>query len=229
MFVDLVGSTALSARLDPEDMREVIRGYQNTVAGEIARFEGHVAKFMGDRVLAYFGWPRGHEDDAERAVRAGSATVQAVGSMSTPQGQPLAARVGIATGLVVVGDLIGDTEASAHLSRGLELLEALPGTRERAQLKLELLIPLGQALSVTRGRGSPEVERTYARAWELCRNAGDASQALSVFLGLWGRPLCESGVPGGARLGGAVVSTGERVSDPGALAATAGYMLGGTA
>ena len=73
MFVDLVGSTALSARLDPEDMREVIRAYQNAVAGEVARFEGHVAKFMGDGVLAYFGWPRAHEDEAERAVRAGLA------------------------------------------------------------------------------------------------------------------------------------------------------------
>ena len=78
MFVDLVGSTALSARLDPEDMREVLRGYQNAVAGEIARFEGYVAKFMGDGVLAYFGWPRAHEDEAERAVRAGLAIVAAV-------------------------------------------------------------------------------------------------------------------------------------------------------
>ena len=75
MFVDLVGSTALSARLDPEEMREVIRAYQNTVAGEITRFEGHIAKFMGDGVLAYFGWPRAHEDEAERAVRAGLAVV----------------------------------------------------------------------------------------------------------------------------------------------------------
>ena len=73
MFVDLVGSTALSGRLDPEEMREVLRAYQNAVAGEITRFEGHVAKFMGDGVLAYFGWPRAHEDEAERAVRAGLA------------------------------------------------------------------------------------------------------------------------------------------------------------
>jgi class 3 adenylate cyclase len=72
MFVDLVGSTALSAKLDPEDMRDVIHAYQNTVAGEIARFEGHVAKFMGDGVLAYFGWPRAYEDAADRALRAGA-------------------------------------------------------------------------------------------------------------------------------------------------------------
>ncbi len=78
MFVDLVGSTALSARLDPEEMREVLRAYQDAVAGEVIRFEGHVAKFMGDGVLAYFGWPQAHEDDAERAVRAGLAVVAAV-------------------------------------------------------------------------------------------------------------------------------------------------------
>ncbi|WP_287368210.1 adenylate/guanylate cyclase domain-containing protein [Mesorhizobium sp.] len=73
MFVDLVGSTALSQRLDPEDMREVILSYQQAVSREIARYEGRVAKLMGDGVLAYFGWPRAHEDDAERAVRAGLA------------------------------------------------------------------------------------------------------------------------------------------------------------
>jgi class 3 adenylate cyclase len=108
MFVDLVGSTALSAQLDPEEMREVIRGYQNAVAGEIGRLEGHVAKFMGDGVLAYFGWPRAHEDEAERAVRAGLALVQTVGQLKAPTGTALAARVGIATGLVVVGDLVGE-------------------------------------------------------------------------------------------------------------------------
>jgi class 3 adenylate cyclase/tetratricopeptide (TPR) repeat protein len=108
MFVDLVGSTALSATLDPEDMREVIRAYQNTVAGEIERFEGHVAKFMGDGVLAYFGYPKAHEDDAERAVRAGLAVLAAIRHVSSPASEPLAARVGIATGLVVVGDLVGE-------------------------------------------------------------------------------------------------------------------------
>jgi predicted ATPase/class 3 adenylate cyclase/ribosomal protein S7 len=107
MFCDLVGSTALSARLDPEDMREVIHTYQNAVAGEITRFEGHVAKFMGDGVLAYFGYPQAHEDEAERAVRAGLAVVAAVAALMTPAGEPVAARIGIATGLVVVGDLVG--------------------------------------------------------------------------------------------------------------------------
>jgi class 3 adenylate cyclase/tetratricopeptide (TPR) repeat protein len=110
LFCDLVSSTALSARLDPEDMREVIGAYQNTAACEVARYEGHVAKYMGDGVLAYFGYPKAHEDDAERAVRAGLALVQAVRALDAA-GRPLAARVGIATGLVVVGDLIGEGAA----------------------------------------------------------------------------------------------------------------------
>ena len=111
LFCDLVGSTELSARLDPEDMSAVIRAYQSAVAGEITHFEGHVAKFMGDGVLAYFGYPKAHEDDAERAVRAGLALVGAVGGLVTPTSAPLAARIGIATGLVVVGELIGEGAA----------------------------------------------------------------------------------------------------------------------
>ncbi len=111
MFVDLVGSTQLSSRLDPEEMREVMRAYQNAVAGEVARFEGHVAKFMGDGVLAYFGWPRAHEDEAERAVRTGLAIIPAVAKLRVPAQEPLAARIGIATGLVVVGDLVGEGAA----------------------------------------------------------------------------------------------------------------------
>jgi class 3 adenylate cyclase len=111
MFVDLVGSTALSSRLDPEEMGELIRNYQNTVAGEITRFEGHIAKFLGDGVLAYFGWPRAHEDEAERAARAGLSLTAAVAALAAPGGGALAARVGIATGLVVVGHLVGEEEA----------------------------------------------------------------------------------------------------------------------
>jgi class 3 adenylate cyclase/predicted ATPase len=111
MFVDLVGSTELSQSLDPEEMGDVIAAYQSTVSAEIARYEGRVAKFMGDGVLAYFGWPQAHEDDAERAVRAGLAAAAATGRLTTPRGRPLAARIGIATGLVVVGDLIGQGSA----------------------------------------------------------------------------------------------------------------------
>jgi class 3 adenylate cyclase/tetratricopeptide (TPR) repeat protein len=111
MFIDLVDSTALSEKLDPEDMRELIRTYQNTVAGELMRFEGHIAKFMGDGVLAYFGWPKAHEDDAERAVRAGLAVTQAIARVQTSDRISLQARIGIASGIVIVGDLIGDGAA----------------------------------------------------------------------------------------------------------------------
>jgi len=109
LFCDLVGSTELSRRLDPEDMAGVIGTYQDEVAREVARYEGHVAKFMGDGVLAYYGWPRAHEDDAERAVRTGMAVTEAVARLRTPGGEPLAARIGIATGLVVVGDMTGES------------------------------------------------------------------------------------------------------------------------
>jgi class 3 adenylate cyclase len=136
MFVDLVGSTALSAKLDPEDMREVIRAYQNTVAGEIGRLEGHVAKFMGDGVLAYFGWPRAHEDEAERAVRAGLVVAHAVGQLETPTSEALAARVGIATGLVVVGDLVGEGAAQeeAVVGETPNLAARLHGLAEPGQI-----------------------------------------------------------------------------------------------
>ena len=109
MFSDLVGSTALSARMDPEDLREVITAYQKCVADTVARFGGFVAKYMGDGVLMYFGYPEAHEDDAERAVRAGLDLVAAVSGLKTHAS--LQTRVGIATGLVVVGDLIGSGES----------------------------------------------------------------------------------------------------------------------
>ena len=105
MFSDLVGSTALSTRMDPEDLREVISAYQKCVADTVQRFGGFVAKYMGDGVLVYFGYPQAHGDDAERAVRAGLEVVAAVSDLKTHA--TLQTRVGIATGLVVVGDLIG--------------------------------------------------------------------------------------------------------------------------
>lgn len=106
MFCDLVGSTALASRLDPEDLREILESYREAVAAAVADGSGYVAKYMGDGVLAYFGYPQAHEHDAERAVRAGMAVVASVGRLKAG-GVPLASRVGIATGLVVVGDLIG--------------------------------------------------------------------------------------------------------------------------
>jgi len=110
MFCDLVGSTALSARLDPEDYREVITAYHRAVADVVSGLDGFVAKYMGDGVLVYFGYPSAHEDDAERAVRAGLGLIDAVGRLDVKSVE-LQARVGIATGLVVVGDLIGKGSA----------------------------------------------------------------------------------------------------------------------
>jgi class 3 adenylate cyclase/predicted ATPase len=110
MFCDLVGSTALAARLDPEDLREVIAAYHRAVAEIVTGFDGFVAKYMGDGVLVYFGYPQAHEDDAERAVRAGLGVIDAVGRLDV-KSVKLQARVGIATGLVVVGDLIGEGSA----------------------------------------------------------------------------------------------------------------------
>ncbi len=111
MFVDLVGSTELSTRLDPEDMGALIRAFQECCGDVVTRWGGHLAKFMGDGVLAYFGWPRANEDDAERAVRAGLAIVDAVRGLTTAAGDALGTRIGIATGQVVVGELIGDGAA----------------------------------------------------------------------------------------------------------------------
>ena len=109
MFSDLVGSTALSARMDPEDLREIISAYQKCVVETVHRFDGFVARYMGDGVLVYFGYPRAHEDDAERAVRAGLELITAVTALKSRAS--LQTRVGIATGLVVVGDLIGSGDA----------------------------------------------------------------------------------------------------------------------
>jgi class 3 adenylate cyclase len=133
MFSDLVGSTALSARMDPEDLREIISAYQKCVAETVQRFGGFVAKYMGDGVLVYFGYPQAHEDDAERAVRAGLELIAGVAGLKT--NAPLQTRVGIATGLVVVGDLIGTGSAqeqtvvgeTPNLAARLQA-EATPGT-----------------------------------------------------------------------------------------------------
>ncbi|MGI9508391.1 MAG: adenylate/guanylate cyclase domain-containing protein [Geminicoccaceae bacterium] len=106
MFCDLVDSTALSGKLDPEDLRTVIQAYQQCCADVVERFDGHVANFMGDGVLAYFGYPRAHEDDAERAVRAGLDLVAAIDRLRTHDDLIIRSRIGIATGEVVVGDLV---------------------------------------------------------------------------------------------------------------------------
>ena len=116
MFCDLVDSTALTAQLDPEDMGDLLRAFQRAVAAAVTRFDGHVAKWTGDGASVYFGYPRAHEDDAERATRASIALIEAVGRLRREHGVDLEVRIGISTGLVVVGELIGEGEA---LERGV--------------------------------------------------------------------------------------------------------------
>ena len=107
LFCDMLESTGLSARFSAEEMHDLISAYQETVASAVKRYGGYVAKFLGDGVLAYFGWPMAYEDHAERAIRAGLAAIAAVGSLKTPSGAQLQSRVGIASGRVVIGDLVG--------------------------------------------------------------------------------------------------------------------------
>jgi class 3 adenylate cyclase len=135
MFCDLVGSTAVSTRLDPEELREEIRAYQNACSGAVGRYDGFVAKFMGDGVLAYFGYPRAHEDDAERAMRAGLELAASVTRLETRRKERLAVRIGIATGLVVVGDLVGEGSAQE---------QAVVGETPNLAARLQALAEPGQ-------------------------------------------------------------------------------------
>ena len=146
LFCDLVGSTALTARHDVEEMRELLAAYQNACTGVIERFEGHVAKFLGDGVLVYFGWPRAHEDDAERAVRAGLELAAVVAGLRAPDGTPLAVRIGIATGQVVVGDLIGEGAAQE---------EAVVGETPNLAARLQELAAPG-AVAHRAGHAAPD-------------------------------------------------------------------------
>jgi len=146
MFVDLVGSTELSQRLDPEDLRDLMGRYQDAVAGCVARYGGYLAKFLGDGVLAYFGWPQDFEDQAERAVRAGLAAVRAVEEIALDGRKELRARGGIATGQVVIGDLIGASASD---------LEAVTGETPNLASRLQAVARPGQVVigAVTRRLG----------------------------------------------------------------------------
>src|SRR5215813_2586888 len=132
MLCDLVGSTALSVKLDPEDLRGIIGGYHRCCTELVERHGGFVARYMGDGVLAYFGYPHAHEHDAERAVRAGLALVEEVPKLKTAAGVPMQVRVGIATGLVVVGDLIGGGSVQEH-----EVVGETPNLAARLQALAE--------------------------------------------------------------------------------------------
>lgn len=137
LFLDLVGSTALSARFDPEDISEVLTRYQNAVAGIVTRYEGHVAKYMGDGVLCYFGWPTAHEDDAKRAAQSALDVIEAMREIRAPDGQALSVRAGAATGLVVVGDLVGEGAAQE---------EAVVGDTPNLAARLQALAEPGQVI-----------------------------------------------------------------------------------
>lgn len=128
LFCDIVGSTELAGRVDPEDMRDIIRAYQDTCAGVIARFDGYLAKFLGDGVLAYFGYPRAHEDSSERAIRSGLEIVDALSRLVLKGADRLNVRIGIATGTVVVGDLVGEGSA-----RELSVVGGAPNLAARLQ------------------------------------------------------------------------------------------------
>ncbi|MBV8508407.1 MAG: AAA family ATPase, partial [Alphaproteobacteria bacterium] len=181
MFCDLVGSTALSTRLDVEDLRGVIAAYHRAVAGVVVgSFDGFVAKYMGDGVLVYFGYPRAHEDDAERAVRAGLGVIEAVARLDVGSAQ-LQARVGIATGLVVVGDLIGEGSAQE---------QSVVGETPNLAARLQALAEPGAAIIAAgtrrlvgdlfeyRDLGAVEVKGIAAPvpAWQVLRPSGVTSR-----------------------------------------------------
>jgi class 3 adenylate cyclase/predicted ATPase len=153
MFCDLVGSTALSARLDPEDMREIMSAYHHRCAEVIGKSGGFVAKYMGDGVLAYFGYPQAHEDDAERAVRCGLALVEAACRLQTSHGVTLQVRIGIATGVVVVGDLIGEGAAQE---------QGVIGETPNLAARLQTIAEPGQVLI------APTTRRLTGGLFEYC-------------------------------------------------------------
>ena len=180
MFCDLVGSTALSTQFDPEDLRDLIGTYQRAVAAVVAEFDGFVAKYMGDGVLIYFGYPRAHEEDAERAVRAGLGLIDSIGRLEAGSAK-LQVRIGIATGLVVVGDLIGEGSAreqtvvgeTPNLAARLQAVAApaslviAAGTRQQIG-ELFDLEDLGPQQLV--GFAAPQ------RAWRVLRESAEVSR-----------------------------------------------------
>jgi class 3 adenylate cyclase/predicted ATPase len=180
MFCDLVGSTALSARLDPEDLREVIASYHRAAADVVRSFDGFVAKYMGDGVLIYFGYPQAHEDDAERAVRAGLGLIDVVCRLDVKSVE-LQARVGIATGLVVVGDVIGEGSA-----REQSVVGETPNLAARLQALAEpgaVVVAAGTrrlvgSLFEYRDLGAVEMKGIAApvRAWQVLRPSGVTSR-----------------------------------------------------
>ncbi|MGI9520129.1 MAG: ATP-binding protein [Hyphomicrobiaceae bacterium] len=172
MFCDLVGSTELSRQLDPEELREVMRGYQDAVAGAVIPYGGHIAKYLGDGVLVLFGWPQAYEDQAECAVRASLDVVAAVRDAPVAQSKPLRVRIGIATGQVVVGDLIGE--------RGREE-EAVSGEAPNLAARLQQLAGAGQiVLSDTTKRLIGSMFTVEALGGHVLKGFADRVQAWRI-------------------------------------------------
>jgi class 3 adenylate cyclase/predicted ATPase len=195
MFCDMVGSTALAAQLDPEDMGDLIRAFQRAVAAAVARFDGHIARLMGDAILVYFGYPRAHEDDAERSARAGIGIMKAVGELRRQRGVALQVRVGIATGLVVVGEIMGVGEArergvvgeTPNLAARLQAL-AEPGSIVVSESTRRLL---GRAFEL-KALGPQELKgfKAPVPAWSVVRECenfsrfeASHSEAMTPFVG----------------------------------------------
>ncbi|MGH6677827.1 MAG: adenylate/guanylate cyclase domain-containing protein, partial [Bradyrhizobium sp.] len=192
MFADMVGSTALSAKIDPELLGALIRRYQDAVAGAIWRYGGFVAKFMGDGVLAYFGFPHAFEDAAERAVRAAIGILSEVGAIETSDGTRVQTRIGIATGLVVVGEIIGTGSAQERTIVGetpnlAARLQALAGP-DRIIVSESTHKLLGGLFELTH-IGEHEL-KGFARpvpAWRVCGETSFESRFAAIRVG--GLPL----------------------------------------
>ena len=177
LFCDLVDSTGLASQLDPEDLRAVVRAYQDTCAKVIARFDGHIAQYLGDGLLVYFGYPLAHEDDAQRAVRAGLGIVEALGQLNTrleqERGVHLAVRLGIHTGLVVVGEVGGSTrQEQLALGETPNLAARLQGLAAPNTLVISAAtLPLLGGFFACQSLGRTAAER-------LCPAAGGLSSAV---------------------------------------------------
>ena len=218
MFCDLVDSTGLSVRLDPEDLRAVIGAYHRCVAGVVEHSGGFVAKYMGDGVLAYFGYPRADEHDAERAVRAGLALVAAVPRLDTAAETRLQVRVGIATGIVVVGDLLGQGAAQEQAVVGetpnLAAINTVPGSASACSRAASTRRLTGglfdyEDLGAARSRGfarghrrvSPLLRRSHHRGWRIRRQIHGRRRACLFRLSARRRARCRAGGAGRAGAG----------------------------
>ena len=171
MFCDLVGSTELSRRLDPEDLREFLRRYQNMVTNCVVRYEGYVARFLGDGVLAYFGWPQAHEDQAERAVRSGLDVASGIKNVKLDIKEVPRVRIGLATGLVVVGDLVGDVTIES---------EAVTGETPNLAARLQTIAKEGQVVI------DPTTRRLLGTAFELEELGAHPLNGFSEKVFAWG-------------------------------------------